>query len=201
MLKLPPLIPNEYYHIYHRGNNRENIFFEDRNYAYFLRLYVRHVAPVADTFAYCLLRNHFHLLVRIKTSEVCKTSEVSAEQAFSNLLNAYAKSVNKAYGRTGALFQHRFGRIRVDSNRYFLTLIGYIHRNPQKHGFVDDFRGYPYSSYSAFLSQTQTSEVLKTSEVLPEVLARFDGVTGFVRFHQDLANWRPIEHLIVDDSD
>ncbi len=56
-----PLEPGKYYHIYNRGNNRENIFKEDRNYAYFLKLYVFHVGPIADTYAYCLLRNHFHL--------------------------------------------------------------------------------------------------------------------------------------------
>jgi len=64
-----PLDPDVFYHIYNRGNNRENIFMEERNYTYFLRLYAKHVAPVADTYAYCLLRNHFHVLVRIKPAE------------------------------------------------------------------------------------------------------------------------------------
>jgi putative transposase len=62
-----PLQPGQYYHIYNRGNNRENVFIEKRNYPYFLKLYARHIEPVADTYAYCLLRNHFHFLVRIKT--------------------------------------------------------------------------------------------------------------------------------------
>jgi len=61
-----PLQPGKYYYIYNRGNNRENIFLEERNYPYFLRHYARHIEPVADTFVYCLLRNHFHFLVRIK---------------------------------------------------------------------------------------------------------------------------------------
>ena len=54
-----PLERGKYYHIYNRGNNRENIFLQERNYAYFLKLYARHIEPVADTFAYCLMRNHF----------------------------------------------------------------------------------------------------------------------------------------------
>ena len=66
MSKITPLQYGQYYHIYNRGNNRENIFIEERNYRYFLQLYAKHVAPVADTYAYCLLRNHFRLLVRIK---------------------------------------------------------------------------------------------------------------------------------------
>jgi putative transposase len=60
------LCPGVFYHIYNRGNNRENIFREERNYAYFLQLYTRHIAPIAETYAYCLLKNHFHLLIRVK---------------------------------------------------------------------------------------------------------------------------------------
>ena len=64
-----PLLPGVYYHIYNRGNNREDLFIEKRNYPYFLSLYAKHIEPVADTFAYCLLRNHFHFSLRIKTEE------------------------------------------------------------------------------------------------------------------------------------
>ena len=61
-----PLQHGRYYHIYNRGVNRENLFVEERNYRYFLQLYARHVEPIAYTYAYCLLRNHFHFLVQIK---------------------------------------------------------------------------------------------------------------------------------------
>src|SRR5713101_3495855 len=107
MNPLIPLQPGFYYHIYNRGNNREDLFREERNYRYFLRLYAKYTQPIADTFAYCLMRNHFHLLVRIKeTSPLLESREVS--QHFSNLFNAYAKAVNNAYGRTGSLFEERF---------------------------------------------------------------------------------------------
>ena len=80
MQTLTPLEPGTYYHIYNRGVNRENIFREERNYAYFLRLYSKHITPVAETFAYCLLRNHFHLLVRVReyvqTDAVLETASV-----------------------------------------------------------------------------------------------------------------------------
>jgi len=69
MPKLIPLQPGQYYHLYNRGNNRENIFREERNYTYFLRLYAKHIEPVAETYAYCLLRNHFHVLVKIRDAE------------------------------------------------------------------------------------------------------------------------------------
>ncbi|MEM9776697.1 MAG: transposase, partial [Chloroflexota bacterium] len=69
MSKSKLLIPGYYYHIYNRGNNGENIFIEAKNYSYFLRLYIKHIELVAFTYAYCLLRNHFHFLVRVKTDE------------------------------------------------------------------------------------------------------------------------------------
>lgn len=55
----PPLFPGHYYHIYNRGNNGEDIFLEARNYDYFLNLYQKYISPIAETFAYCLLKNHF----------------------------------------------------------------------------------------------------------------------------------------------
>ncbi len=60
------LIPGEYYHIYNRGNNREDIFLEDKNYFYFLDLFKKYISPLADLYAYCLMKNHFHLLIKIK---------------------------------------------------------------------------------------------------------------------------------------
>jgi len=75
------LEPGRYYHIFNRGINGANIFLEERNFAYFLNLYAKHVEPVAEIFAYSLLRNHFHLLVRVRgpteTLEVSQTSRVS----------------------------------------------------------------------------------------------------------------------------
>ncbi len=201
MEKLNPLEPGRYYHIYNRGNNRENIFFEERNYHYFMQLYAKYIEPVADTFAYCLMRNHFHLLLRLKTCRVSETRQVleldarQIGQQFNNLFNSYAKAINKAYNRTGSLFQKRFGRIEVTSDSYFLALINYIHRNPQKHGFVKNFRDYPYSSYHAMLSDRATR--LKREEVL----AWFTGRERFEQFHRAAADTKPIEHLVVEDGD
>jgi REP element-mobilizing transposase RayT len=169
-----PLQNDTYYHIYNRGTNRENIFCEERNYTHFLKLYAHHIEPVAETFAYCLLRNHFHLLIRVKTEEEIKGEDLkgfqkplrsrSASQKFSDFFNAYAKSINLAYGRTGSLFQHPFGRIPVTSDRQFWSVIAYIHQNPQKHKFVEDFREWKWSSYAALLTEKTT--YLKRAAVL-----------------------------------
>jgi REP-associated tyrosine transposase len=204
-----PLIPGMYYHIYNRGNNHENLFIEKRNYSYFLALYAKHIEPVADTFAYSLLRNHFHASVRIKTEEeysqqtllvsgtgdvsITKPKKFNPSQAFSNLFNAYAKAINKGYGRTGSLFEERFGRIPVTNDSYFMNLIFYIHYNPQKHGFVGDFRDWEWSSYHALIGTGET----KLKRV--ELLNLFDGLKGFEEFHQGMVDEKKLASLIDDE--
>jgi len=194
MSKPVPLQYGKYYHIYNRGNNRENIFFEKRNYRHFLELYAKHIVPIADTCVYCLLRNHFHFLVRIKTVEEQETLRVlKPSQQFGNLFNAYAKAINKAYNRTGSLFQNPFGRIEVDSDAYFTWLVIYIHQNPQKHGLVDDFRTWPHSSYQTLLSTEPTR--LKRDDVL----AWFGGVDNFVVLHQQEVTERKVALWVPED--
>ena len=152
-----PLLPGQLYHIYSRGNNRENLFRETRNYDYFMRLYARHIEPYVETHAFCLLRNHFHLLIRVRpAAELARLGDAAAisrrvSQVFSNFFNAYARAVNKAYARTGALFQRPFQRRPVTTEGHYRQLVVYIHRNPVKHGFASDFRQWPYSSYPALL--------------------------------------------------
>ncbi|MBM3128745.1 MAG: hypothetical protein FJ009_08995 [Chloroflexi bacterium] len=201
MAKQIPLVRGGCYHIYNRGNNRENIFIEERNYAYFLNLYTKYIVPIAETYAYCLLRNHFHLLVRIRTEEECANpkglgdpSGLDASQQFGKLFDAYAKAINKAYSRTGSLFQHPFGRIRVTRDEYFAQLIRYIHFNPQKHGFAEDFRTYPYSSYNALLSN-QPTRLARA-----QVLEWFDGQPAFIAAHASPTDERQIAEWIEEDE-
>ena len=102
-----PLRLDTYYHIFNRGNNRQNIFLETRNYDYFLKLYGKYIDPVVETFAYCLLRNHFHILIRTRTVEEQKRIFVDSHfppkfnqdfqplepsRQFSHFFNAYAKA-------------------------------------------------------------------------------------------------------------
>jgi REP element-mobilizing transposase RayT len=186
-----PLEPGKFYHIYNRGNNGENIFIAERNYAYFLNLYARHITPVAETFSYSLLRNHFHLLTRIRD----QTEPLAASQAFSNFFNAYTKSINRAYERTGALFERPFRRIEITTPQYCLRLVHSIHWNPQKHGFVKDFRDWPYISYYALLSDRAT--FLQRQQVLDW----FNGRIEFDAIHQTLTEEKNLAELIGDDED
>ena len=63
-MKVQMLIPGQYFHVFNRGINGEDIFLEPQNYAYFLDLYQKYISPIAETYAYCLLVNHFHFLIR-----------------------------------------------------------------------------------------------------------------------------------------
>jgi putative transposase len=193
MGKPVPLEYGQYYHIYNRGINRERIFVEERNYRHFLRLYASHVGPVVDTVAYCLLPNHFHFLVRIKELPGSRTDLKRPSQCFSNLFNAYAKAFNKAYERTGGLFQRPFGRIVVTTDAYFCQLVIYIHQNAEKHGVVDDFGAWPFSSYHAHLSDKATRLARE------EVLAWFDGAEGFERAHRLEPDAGLVAPLVGDD--
>jgi putative transposase len=120
---------------------------------------------------------------------------LNPSQQFGNLFNAYAKAINKAYQRTGSLFENPFGRILVTSDAYFVRLVTYIHQNPQKHRFMDDFRDWHYSSYHALLSQQATR--LKRDEVL----AWFQGSATFQAMHQQIVSERQLAALVPDDFD
>ena len=179
MSQATPLIGGYYYHIYNRGNNGENLFVEDRNYRYFFELYIRYIYPIADTYAYCLMKNHFHLLVRMKELQDCQSLKdwQSYSAAFSNLFSTYTKAINKAHNRSGSLFEKPFKRILVDSDAYLVQLTAYIHRNPQKHGFTDDFRVYPYSSYPIILQQKHSRIETK------QALEWFGSLESFENYH------------------
>ncbi|SFP93601.1 transposase [Parafilimonas terrae] len=168
-----PLQPGNFYHIYNRGNNKENIFKEEKNYAYFLQLWKKYIVAVADTYCYTLLPNHFHFLLYTKENADAKI----LSQAFSNMFNAYTKTINKVYQRTGSLFQERFGRKKITDESYYTTIIFYIHANPQKHGLTKDFTEYTHSSYQSLLSEKPT--LLNRQKVFEW----FGNKKGFVHLH------------------
>ena len=178
------------YHIYNRGVDRTTIFREEENYRFFLKNYIKHIEPVAATYAYCLQPNHFHFVVRTYPKPPTptqptpqrskKTSEVVVEpsQAFSNFFNGYVRSFNKLYKRTGGLFEGRFGRKPVYDTAYLMRLITYVHQNPQLHGLVDDFRSWTYSSFGAFVRANARSRIARDV-----VFGIFGGVESFNELH------------------
>lgn len=187
MNKHEPLLHGNYYHIFNRGINSCNLFREPDNYEHFLALYDKHINPVADTFAWVLMPNHFHMLVRIKEKSEIKsgnrpkksvTPDTPPFRQFSNLFNAYSKAVNKCYDRTGSLFEHPFRRKIIMDKEYFKQMVIYIHNNPVHHGFTEKAMDYPWSSYLTCLTFT------KSKFQVNKVLGWFDSAANFRLQHR-----------------
>jgi putative transposase len=188
MQKYISLEPNSYYHIFNKGINGENIFKEERNYFLFLRLYYKYLIPVVDTFSWCLLKNHFHFLIRVKED----TTPLMVSRQFSHFFNSYSQSINKAYQRTGGLFQSPFKRKLVEDERYFTSLIYYIHNNPVNHGFVRNIMDYRFSSVHQILSGRE-SFIMKD-----EVMEWFGGISDFLNFHASPAVIEDISNITME---
>jgi putative transposase len=184
MQAIQPLENGKYYHIYNRGINSDTIFKENNNYEYFLRLYDTHIDPIAETYAWCLMKNHFHFLVRIKDIDELNTEKkIQPSQSFSNLFNAYTKAFNKSYNRHGSLFERPFRRKEINQNKYFQNVIAYIHNNPVHHNICDHPLNYPWSSYITCLSDKPTK--LRRKEV--------------IEIFEDLENFKYVHELKSDD--
>lgn len=164
------------------------MFFEDENYHYFLRLYKKYINPVADTFAWCLMKNHFHFLVYLKEPEEInkkgfllssgKEPKIpNASRQFSHFFNSYTQAINKKYNRTGSLFEKPFERKRVNSEDYFKRAVYYIHNNPVHHGITAAMSKYPWSSYNGIISSRET--LLQRDEVIKW----FGSLENFKAYH------------------
>ena len=167
-----------FYHVYNRGNNAEDIFVEERNYTLFLEMIKKYLLQVSDIYAYCLMKNHFHLLLKIKEPREIADEKMRAKPhlAFAYMFNAYAKKYNKTYNRKGSLFQEHLKKEKITSENYLKQAVCYIHLNPIKHGFSDRLE-YPHSSYNAMISKNKT--LLKREDILQI----FGGVENFVSCH------------------
>ena len=196
------LIPETSSHVYNRANGSEKLFRSAENYRYFLEKYHEYISPVADTFCYCLMPNHFHFLIRIKPETVLvehfnslqrqsatlqvktleglpKQEAISKllNQQFSNFFNGYTQAFNKQHMRKGSLFMHPFKRKKISDRDYLFKLIHYIHYNPLEANLCNHITDWPYSSYQEILSET--SFFLKKEEVIDW----FNNKENFIHFH------------------
>ena len=140
------------YHVILRGVNRQDIFENEKDYLKFLSLMERvafpvdesgrRIAPLLVIYAYCLMPNHVHLLVREQTCGV--------SGAIKWISGTYAGYFNQKYEHVGHLFQDRFRSEVVNDMEYFVTLLRYIHQNPIAGGLVSKVRDYRWSSWSEF---------------------------------------------------
>jgi REP element-mobilizing transposase RayT len=135
----------ECYHVYNRGNNQQPIFFDRANYLFFLQRLRDYIVPkAAEILVYCLMPNHYHLLVRLNTDQFS-----DAMQSFGQ---SYTNAINKRYERVGSLFQGRFQAIHVDREEYLLHLSRYIHLNPVP-SLVRRPEDWEFSSYREYIGQ------------------------------------------------
>ena len=139
------------FHIYNRGAGKAKIFFEEDNYIYFLKKMKEYSAEYEfSIIAYCLMPNHFHLLVR-------QDSEQPLNIALGFMFNAYTKAINKRYSRSGTLFEGSFKSIEVEDKKYLLELCRYIHRNPIDDGLVKNIEDWKYSNYHEWVNKRNGS--------------------------------------------
>ncbi len=149
-------IENNIYHIYNRGNNRELIFFDDENYLFFLRKLKKELTPYCKVLAYCLMPNHFHLMVYIESKNSSDDSKSSDEFRLNNaiaiLLRSYTRAINKQQGRTGSLFQQKTKAkcLTQSDENYPKICFHYIHQNPLKAKLVAKMEDWEYSSFKDY---------------------------------------------------
>ncbi len=207
-----------YYHIYNRGNNKSDIFREKDDYFHFLGLIQKYLLLVADIYSYALMKNHFHLLVRIKEpNEISYLKQLTSDNPaskwkiisdkqidiknlkkpvphrhFSHLFNSYAKWFNHKYSRSGSLFEKNYEKKEVDNEDYMKHLVYYIHHNPIHHRFGSGYGDYPWTSYSLYVENKPTFIDKET------VIEWFDDLENFIFFHKEEHDLSMIEDLIFD---
>ena len=152
--------PNEVYHIYNRGNNKQQIFFNDENYLFFLRKVNKQLLPYCDILCWCLMPNHFHLIIHANEAS-CKPRsafEFKSIQELSYrigiLLSTYSQAINKQNKTSGSLFQQKT-KAKILSknyhqhcaNSYLINCMHYCHQNAWKAGIVNKIEEWPYSSF------------------------------------------------------
>ena len=173
-----------------RGINRQDIFEDDEDYLQMIvllhTLTERRdengllLQPLCTFYAYCLMSNHVHLLIRERAETI---SEVVKKLGI-----AYAYYFNRKYGRNGHLFQDRFKSEPVDSMEYFVVLLRYIHQNPVKSGIAVNVGDYPWSSWNEYCAKRPQSFPLCA---VSSVLSRID--------RHDLVEW--VSTPVDDDKD
>ena len=151
--------PGAIYHIHHRGNHQEFIYRDDDDRKLFLELLESTIQRMNwICHAYCLMGNHYHLLIEIP--------EGILSRGMAWLNGVYTQKFNRKYGLTGHLFQGRFKSKPIEDNMQFLTAARYVVRNPVEASIVEDAGQWPWSSYRATVGLIKPPEYLFVDDVL-----------------------------------
>ncbi len=203
-----PLRFDTYYHIYLGSTNQTTLFSSHADFHLFLQLYADLISPLAETFAYCLLPNHFHFFLRTKgvQEQIAdwyagkggfeRGGSVSAEfhprhpdRQFARLLATYASQTQ----RHAPFANAPINRVPLTNPDHFPDLVRYIHQNPSYHQQVPNFRNYHWSSYRSLLSSQPSRIAVKT------VLAWFHSPEWFDEMHWVPVDETKIGYLILQD--
>jgi REP element-mobilizing transposase RayT len=186
------IIPDTFYHIYNRGNNKQKIFFRQSNYIYFLNNLQKYLSDFACLYAYCLLPNHFHLIIKTAAEEkllkmiekhkpesnFSEPGNIISEQ-FRLMFMSYTKAINKQEKREGSLLRKYFKHKAITSDEYLIRSILYTHMNPVHHKITYDFRTYMWSSYNKILN-TERSYLCKE-----KILELFGNIENYKEVHYE----------------
>ncbi len=168
--------PGALYHVILRGNDRQGIFFDDKDRIRFYFLIQEGIERFGHRIhAFCLMTTHVHLAIQV--------GEVSLSRILQNLSFRYTRWVNWRHNRSGHLFQGRYKAVLVDVDAYLLELARYVHLNPVRAGMVTEPEDYPWSGHRAYLG-LEAIPWLTTEWVLGELSVRLSAARrayrGFV---------------------
>jgi putative transposase len=187
-----PLEADRFYHIYNHAVGNEKLFRNNSNYLHFITLLKKYMIDYVELYAYCLMPNHFHFVLKIKSEQDIFNSYERVQnprkadlnvpsfvsRQFSHFFNSYAQAYNKQYYRKGSLFANRFKRKHIDTQDYLKKLIQYVHFNPVWANLSTHISEWQYSSFN---------EILKDDITFVErnkVLELFDGKENFIFCHK-----------------
>lgn len=183
-------IERNYYHIYNRGCNRENIFRSSDNYIFLIsKLKDYSIELNVSVIAYCLMPNHYHLLVK-------QNGNIEAGLLPKNIFNSYTKAFNKTFGRSGTLFEGPYKSIHVDKTEYVVHLCRYIHRNPLDAKIVKNIEDWKFSNYLECVGKRKG--VIVEKDFIKDHFGSFEGYEKFVlEYHIDSEIQKAIEHYLL----
>ncbi len=183
----PPFESECFYHVYNHARGSDNLFSTDWDYKTFLELVRKFITPVATIYAYCLMLNHFHFLVRNREIQIPSGFKRKDENSYfshqwGSVQNTFSKKKNYRSGKRGGLFCQSINRTLIDSEQHLQMCMVYIHNNPVKHGFTNSPGEWRFSSYKAIISQEKT-DIARES-----VLRWFESKENFKAYHESNAD-------------